>query len=42
LVTNLRPEDQLRKSACVGNPFATVEIEIRDTSGELVKPGDVV
>lgn len=41
LVTNLRPEDQLRKSACVGNPFATVEIEIRDTSGELVKPGEV-
>ena len=41
LVTNLRPEDQLRKSACVGNPFATVEIEIRDPSGYLVKPGEV-
>jgi len=41
LVTNLRPEDQLRKSACVGNPFATVEVEIRDPSGRLVNTGEV-
>ena len=41
LVTNLRPEDQLRKSACVGNAFATVEIEIRDSMGNPVTDGQV-
>ncbi len=40
LVTNLRPEDQLRKIACVGNTFASVEVEIRDPEGHLVAPGE--
>ena len=41
LVTNLRPEDQLRKTACVGNAFATVEIEVRDSFGKKVEDGTV-
>jgi long-chain acyl-CoA synthetase len=40
IVTNLRPEDQLRKQACVGNPFASVEVEIRDPDGRVLGPGE--
>jgi long-chain acyl-CoA synthetase len=41
LVTNLRPEDQLRKLACVGNAFAMVEIELRDSLFNIVADGEV-
>jgi long-chain acyl-CoA synthetase len=40
VVTNLRPADQLRKVACVGQPFASVAIAIRDESGRPVRPGE--
>jgi long-chain acyl-CoA synthetase len=40
LVTNLRPEDQLRKLACVGNTFASVEVEIRDMDGNALAAGE--
>jgi acyl-CoA synthetase (AMP-forming)/AMP-acid ligase II len=39
IVTNLRPEDQLRKIACVGTPFPMVEVQIRDADGRPVPPG---
>lgn len=42
VVSNLRPEDQLRKVRCVGQPVAEIEIEIRDDSGRRVTaPGTV-
>jgi len=40
IVTNLRPEDQLRKQACVGNPFMSVEVEIRAPDGRVLPPGE--
>lgn len=40
LVTNLRPEDQLRKIACVGNTFASVDVEIRDADGKPLPAGE--
>jgi long-chain acyl-CoA synthetase len=42
VVTNLRPEDQRRKTRCVGQPVAEIEIEIRDEAGQrLEAPGAV-
>jgi acyl-CoA synthetase (AMP-forming)/AMP-acid ligase II len=40
IVSNLRPEDQLRKQACVGLPFASVEVEIRDADGRVLPAGE--
>ena len=39
IVSNLRPPDQLRKSACVGLPFPLVEVEIRDDEGRVLPSG---
>ncbi|MGE0734180.1 MAG: class I adenylate-forming enzyme family protein [Alphaproteobacteria bacterium] len=41
VVTNLRPEDQLRKQQCVGKAFVCTHIELRDDDGKPVKQGDV-
>jgi long-chain acyl-CoA synthetase len=41
IVTNLRPQDQLRKVQCVGTPFACTEVKLLDDAGNPVKPGDV-
>jgi len=42
VVTNLRPQDQLRKLRCVGQPIAEIEIEIRDEQGlQIVAPGSI-
>ncbi len=41
IVTNLRPEDQLRKIECVGLPFVATEISIRREDGTEVGPGEV-
>jgi acyl-CoA synthetase (AMP-forming)/AMP-acid ligase II len=40
IVSNLRPADQLRKSACVGLPFPMVEIDIRGADGRPLGPGE--
>jgi acyl-CoA synthetase (AMP-forming)/AMP-acid ligase II len=40
-VTSLRPPDQLRKQQCVGLPYATVEVSLRDEEGAEVAQGDV-
>jgi long-chain acyl-CoA synthetase len=40
IVSNLRPADQLRKSACVGLPFPSVEVEIRGPDGAAVAAGE--
>lgn len=36
IVTNIRPDDQLRKNGSVGTPFANMEIQLRDNDGKLV------
>jgi acyl-CoA synthetase (AMP-forming)/AMP-acid ligase II len=41
IVSNLRPQDQLRKQACVGQAFPGTEIEIRRADGTLCKPDEV-
>lgn len=41
VVSNLRPPDQLRKSRCVGLPFAASEIRLLDENGQPVEPGEV-
>jgi fatty-acyl-CoA synthase/long-chain acyl-CoA synthetase len=41
IVTNLRPEDQLRKVRCAGQPLLLTEVEIRDDDGNEVGPGEV-
>ncbi|UCG71449.1 MAG: acyl--CoA ligase [Chromatiales bacterium] len=41
IVTNLRPADQLRKQACVGQPFPCTEIELRRDDGTLCAPDEV-
>ncbi len=41
IVTNLRPQDQLRKVQCVGTPFACTEVKLLDDAGNPVKPGNV-
>lgn len=40
-VTNLRPQDQLRKQRCVGLAYPTVEISLRNENGYEVSNGDV-
>lgn len=41
VIANLRPEDQLRKTRCVGRPVFDTEIEVRDAGGEPVATGEV-
>jgi long-chain acyl-CoA synthetase len=41
IVTNLRPQDQLRKSQCVGRPFLMNEVKLLGEDGIPVGPGDV-
>jgi long-chain acyl-CoA synthetase len=41
IVSNLRPADQLRKTACVGQAFPGTRIEIRREDGSLCKPDEV-
>jgi len=41
IVSNLRPADQLRKQACVGQAFPGTQIEIRRADGSLCKPDEV-
>jgi long-chain acyl-CoA synthetase len=41
IVTNLRPADQLRKQACVGQPIACTRLEIRRQDGSLCDPDEV-
>ena len=40
-VTNLRPEDQLRKLRCVGQPIPGCRIQLMDDAGRPVKAGEV-
>ena len=40
IVTNIRPDDQLRKPHSVGLPFATTEIRLLDDSGVEVATGE--
>jgi long-chain acyl-CoA synthetase len=40
IVSNLRPADQLRKSACVGLPFPMVEAQIRGPDGHTLAAGE--
>jgi acyl-CoA synthetase (AMP-forming)/AMP-acid ligase II len=39
VVTNLRPEDQLRKDACVGPPWFMTQLRVVDPDGQPVEPG---
>jgi long-chain acyl-CoA synthetase len=41
IVSNLRPADQLRKTACVGQPFPGTRIEIRRADGSLCDADEV-
>ena len=41
LITNLRPEDQLRKTRCVGKPVPGIFVELRDDSGAVVRAGEI-
>jgi long-chain acyl-CoA synthetase len=41
IVTNLRPEDQLRKQRCVGTPFVATSVRILDEAGVECPPGAV-
>lgn len=41
VVTNIGPADLLRKPGSVGTPFALTEIEIRNSEGRAVGPGEV-
>lgn len=41
IVSNLRPGDQLRKTACVGQPFPGTQIEIRRPDGTLCDAEEV-
>lgn len=41
IVSNLRPDDQLRKTACVGQAFPGTRIEIRGPDGAPCKPEEV-
>ena len=41
VVSNLRPQDQLRKLNCVGLPFIGNEIRLLDDAGRAVAPGEV-
>ncbi|MCA0326634.1 MAG: AMP-binding protein [Proteobacteria bacterium] len=42
VVTNLRPEDQLTKTRCVGVPIAEIEVQIRDEQGHTITEHDVI
>jgi long-chain acyl-CoA synthetase len=41
IVSNLRPDDQLRKTRSVGRPYPTVHLRVLDESGEEAPDGDV-
>lgn len=41
IVTNLRPQDQLRKIRCVGQPFPLTQIQLRNEHNEEVAVGEV-
>ena len=41
IVTNLRPQDQLRKKRCVGLPFPNTQVKLLDDRGNEVGPGEV-
>lgn len=41
IVCNLRPQDQLRKTQCVGMPFPCTEVRLLDERGAEVSPGEV-
>ena len=41
IVSNLRPPDQLRKQACVGQAFPGTRIEIRRDDGSVCEPEEV-
>ena len=41
IVSNLRPADQLRKQACVGQAFPGTQIEIRRDDGSVCEPDEV-
>jgi acyl-CoA synthetase (AMP-forming)/AMP-acid ligase II len=41
VVTNLRPQDQLRKIRCVGRPFACTDVRLLDENGAEVADGEV-
>ena len=41
IITNLRPQDQLRKEQCVGQPFPCTEVRLLDDDGEEVPAGEV-
>ncbi|MEC9374829.1 MAG: class I adenylate-forming enzyme family protein [Pseudomonadota bacterium] len=41
IVSNLRPPDQLRKQACVGQPFPGTQLEIRREDGSICEADEV-
>ena len=41
IVSNLRPPDQLRKQACVGQPFPGTQVEIRRADGSICDADEV-
>lgn len=41
IVTNLRPQDQLRKIRCVGQPFPLTQIQLRNDQHQEVGVGEV-
>ncbi len=41
IVTNLRPADQLRKKACVGQPIPGTLVSVRDDNGDECAPDEV-
>ncbi len=41
IVTNLRPADQLRKKACVGQPIPATLVSVRDEDGNECAPNEV-
>jgi len=41
IVTNLRPADQLRKKACVGQPIPATLVSVRDEDGNECAPDEV-
>jgi long-chain acyl-CoA synthetase len=41
VVTNLRPQDQLRKTKCVGLPFVGNQVRLVDDAGNEVGPNEV-
>ena len=41
IITSLPPPDQLRKSRCVGLPFANTRVRILNEAGEECAPGEV-